>query len=251
MPDALERHILQIKRENPSYGKQRIASILSHAVGAPVCANTVAAVLKRHPAPPFSAAQAGSRWRSFVNAVCGRAATLDFKVVNDVFGRQVYILSVLHLARRRLLVCNATHNPTSDWITQQLREAFPFDTAPKYLFLDNDPLFANAVATTLPAMGITPVRIMPGRPQMNAHIERFNRTLTTELLDQIPILGAHQLIRLLHEYRRFYNTARPHQANGGEPPDHMPAPANDTGVPDAIASIPWLGGLHHEYRRAA
>ena len=252
MPDALERHILQIKHENPSYGKQRIAALLTQGIGVPVSANTVAAVLKRHPPPDFfPAATMGLPWRAFVRAVCGRAGALDFKIVTDVFGRQIYILSILHLARRELLICNATHHPTQAWITQQLREAFPFDTAPKYLFLDNDRLFAHGVARSLPAMGIKPVRITPGRPQMNAYIERFNRTLTTELLDRIPILSARQVARLLQEYRQFYNTARPHRANGGEPPLHIPRPANDAGIPDRIASVPYLGGIHHAYRRAA
>ena len=83
--------------------------------------------------------------------------------------------------------------------------------------------------------------------------ERFNRTLTEELLDHVIPLNEKHLNRLLAEYQRFYNSARPHQANDGQAPEPVQA-ANDTAFAPGMLraeAIPWLGGLHHSYRRAA
>jgi transposase InsO family protein len=252
VPDVLVQHILQIKRENPTYGKARIAAILTKSLGVPVAPNTVQAVLRRHPPPRSPETPPSKQWVAFLHAVIGRSASMDFKVVNDTSGRQIYILSILHHARRELLVCNATYSPTSAWIAQQLREAFPFDTAPRYMILDNDPHFTNAVGRILPSMGVIPKLIKPSVPKMNPFVERFNRTLTEELLDRLPILSDMQMIRLLREYRVYYNTARPHTANAGEPPIFTRPPANDTGIiPARIKPVAWLGGLHHSDKAAA
>ena len=72
-------------------------------------------------------------------------------------------------------------------------------------------------------------------------VERFNRTLTEELLDHVIPLSALHINQLIKKYQTFYNTARPHRANDV---------ALTPGALHAEA-IPWLGGLHHSYRRAA
>ena len=60
---------------------------------------------------------------------------------------------------------NATYNPTSAWvIQQQLREAFPHDTAPRYLIFDRDSIFSPAAVELMKAMGTKPVRISYGSP---------------------------------------------------------------------------------------
>ncbi|MFD0503638.1 integrase core domain-containing protein [Streptomyces chiangmaiensis] len=89
----------------------------------------------------------------------------------------------------------------------------------------------------------------PQAPRMNAHAERFIRTARAECTDRLLIYNEQHARRVLAEYARHYNTARPHRAL------HLRAPA------DASEVIPFptqriqhhdvLGGLLHEYRDTA
>ena len=76
-------------------------------------------------------------------------------------------------------------------------------------------------------------------------VERFNRTLTDELLNAVIPLNEQHLNRLLREFKQFYNTARPHRANSGEAPAPLDA-CNDERFEQSawqIESTAWLGGL--------
>jgi transposase InsO family protein len=73
-------------------------------------------------------------------------------------------------------------------------------------------------------------------------------SIRRECLDHLIVLGENHLLRILAEYVEYYNTARPHQSldwNSPVPRDVEP-PANGRAV-----ATPYLGGLHHRYRRAA
>jgi putative transposase len=178
-------------------------------------------------------------------------ASMDFKVTFDWRARPLYILCVLSHHRRQLIHCRCTYHPSAEWVAQQMREAFPFDEAPAKMLMDHDSIFLPVIKSTLPAMGIGVVRTTVKRPWQNGTIERFNRTLKEELLAHIiPISDGH-LNRLLGEFKTFYNTARPHQANDGLAPDQLIASNDVSFVPDSlrVEEIPWLAGLHHSYRR--
>ena len=171
---------------------------------------------------------------------------MDFKVSFDWRGRPLHILSVIDHQRRKLIHCCSTYHPGEGWVAQQMREAFPFDQAPAMLLMDNDSTFLPAAQKTLPAMGIKVVRTAFQCPQQNGIVERFNRTLTEELLDHIVPLSAKHLNARLAEFKSFYNTARPHRANGGQAPEQSRSAANDTpAVPIErgtlrAQAIPWL-----------
>ena len=247
---SIEQIILHIKAENPSYGAERIAALVTEQLGVPVSESTVRNVLKRNPS---SRKPSGQSWATFLANHRHLLASMDFKVTFDWRARPLYILSVIDHQRRRLVRCCSTRHPTSDWVAQQMREAFPFDEAPAMMLMDHDSIFLPIVKHTLPAMGVQVVRTAVGCPRQNGTVERFNRTLTEELLDHVVPLDETHLNRLLAEYQTFYNTARPHQANQGQAPEQAAAANDASFVPGTLRAetVPWLGGLHHSYRRAA
>ncbi len=252
VPDSVEQIILAIKAANQGYGAPRIASILTEQLKVPISESTVRNVLKRNPLPGNN--DPGSqRWLTFLRNHRNLLASMDFKVTFDWRARPLYILSIVNHCRRELAYCRSTYHPTAAWVAQQLRESFPFDDGPAKFVIDHDSIFLPVVRNTLPAMGIDVVRTAVKCPWQNGAVERFNRTLTEELLDHIiPISDIH-LNRLLANYRTFYNSARPHQANDGQAPlQHEVANSeNFIEQPLRVEAVSWLNGLHHSYRHAA
>jgi len=107
-----------------------------------------------------------------------------------------------------------------------------------------DDVFCSEGAKVL----LTPVQA----PNANAHAERWIRTVRAECLDWLLIVGHDHLKRVLRIYVEHYNRHRPHRALGLEPPD---PPAGLALVGEArrarVSRRDLLGGLLHEYRRAA
>jgi len=130
---------------------------------------------------------------------------------------------------------------------QQLREAFPWDEAPRYLVHDRDTAF-HAWATTAPAIGIDEVITAVRSPWQNAFAERLIGSIRRECLDHIIIGNARGLRRVLHAYVKYYLKSRTHLSLGKDAPVSRPvAPPRD----GEIVAIPQLGGLHHRYGRRA
>lgn len=252
---SVEKIIIDIKAANPSYGSKRISFMVTEQLGVEVSQTTVRNVLRRQQRKPTKpAAPEGQRWKDFLKNHRHIMASMDFKVTFDWRARPLFIFNVIDHHRRELVVCRATYNPSSDWVAQQIRDAYPFDEAPKLMLMDHDSIFVPVMNRTLPNMGIKVVRTSVGCPKQNGVVERLNRTLTEELLNHIIPLGAQHINGLLKQYQTFYNTARPHRANDGQSPVQQDVAANDLAfAPGTLRAeaIPWVGGLHHSYRRAA
>ena len=253
---SVEKIIIDIKADNPSYGSKRISLMVTQQLGVEVSQTTVRNVLKRQQRQPTkpTAHEGGQRWKTFLKNHRNTMASMDFKVTFDWRGKLLYILNIIDHERRELVVSRATHNPSSDWVVQQIRDAYPFDEAPGHMMMDNDSIFLPLVHQTLPNMGIKVVRTSVGCPWQNGVVERFNRTLTEELLNYIIPISALHINRLLKQYLTFYNTARPHRTLNGQTPIRQETAVNGaTFMPGTLRAqaIPWLGGLHHSYRRAA
>src|SRR3989440_3212586 len=146
---------------------------------------------------------------------------------------------------------NVTRSPTDLWVPQQLREATPYGQTPKYLIRDNDKKFEPNFARVATISGIQVLRTPYRTPQANAVCERFLGSVRRECLDHFLILHEKQLSRLLKAYVVYFNQARPHQDLGQRIPQPLALSASPSSQPHQVLSIPVLGGLHHDYQRAA
>ena len=142
---------------------------------------------------------------------------------------------VLSHARRQILHFNVTSSPSARWIGQQLREAFPFTSPPKYLLRDRDGLYGPEFQHVLQALGLEELRIAPRSPWQSPYVERFIGSLRRECLDQVIILGQGHLRRVLQSYLVYYHEWRTHLGLNKDAPEPRQVQAPGQGK---IAAFP-------------
>ena len=236
----LRQLIRRMARENPTWGRRRIRAELA-LLGYEVAELTVAKYMHR------TATRPSPTWRAFLASHARDIVAVDFFLVPALTYRLLFAFVVLHHHRRELLHLHVTDQPTAVWTARQILEAFPNETAPRYLLRDRDAIYGEA-SPGLANMGIREVLIAPRAPWQNPFVERVIGSIRRECLDQVLILNAAHLRRLLRAYVAYYNTARPHQSL-----DHNSPQPREVHRPELgrVVSIPQVGGLHHLYQRAA
>ena len=239
--------IRRLTAENPAWGEQRIADELLLKLQIRLSARTVAKYRKQLPRPRGSRDQ---RWSTFLKNHANEMWACDFLPVVDLFFCQTFIFFLIELGSRRVVHFGITRNPTSEWVTQQLREATPDRMGPKYLIRDNDTKFGVFFDRLAEVSGIEIVKIPFQAPRANAVCERFLGSVRRECLDHLLIFSDQQLHRVIKEYVAYFNRARPHQGVGQKIPEasRSESPPLRKG---RITAFPVLNGLHHDYRRAA
>jgi putative transposase len=175
--------IRRMSRENPLWGAPRIRAELLR-LGYELAESTVARYMGKRPRQPPS-----QTWQTFLRNHVGSLASIDFFVVPPVTFRLLYGFVVLLHDRRRVVHVNVTERPSAVWVAQQLREAFPFDTAPRYLIRDRDGIYGDEVGRCLRSMKIEEVVTVPRSPWQNPFVERLIGTLRRELLDHVIVLN--------------------------------------------------------------
>jgi transposase InsO family protein len=248
--------VVRMARENPRWGYLRIVGEC-RKLGIRVSATSVRRILRRHrlgPAPR----RGGPSWTAFLRAQASGMLACDFFTVETVGLTRLYVLFVVELDRRRVHLAGITAHPTGAWVTQAARNLLMDldDRAQKFRFLirDRDAKFTSAFDVVFRAAGIETIKIPPRAPRANAYAERWVRTVRSECLDWTLIWNGQHLWRVLAAYLEHYNTGRPHRGIGLEVPIPTGAlSAVDTSTdPDApIERVDVLGGLIHEYQRAA
>jgi len=203
---------------------------------------TVSRYMARHPADPNQV----KRWVAFLRNHKDGIAAMDFFTVPTASLKVLYVFFVIEHGRRRILHLNATFNPTAAWVIQQLREAFPFDTAPKHLIFDRDTIFDPGVGDAVGAMGIKPRRIAYRSPWQNPVAERWIGSCRREVLDHVVVFGQRHLLRLMRSYVSYYHEDRCHLGLGKDTPHERPITARPSGTAKVVA-LPRVGGLQHRY----
>jgi hypothetical protein len=149
--------IRRMSLANPFWGAPRIHGELLK-LGIEVCQATVAKYMARGRKPP------SQTWRTFLNNHAKQLVLTDFFVVPTVTFRVLYVFIVLAHERRRLLHFNVTAHPTSEGTAQQMAEAFPWDTARRYLLRDRDSTYGDSFRQRVRGMGIREVLTAPRTP---------------------------------------------------------------------------------------
>ena len=240
VPAAIRTLIRTMAEANPRWGAPRIHGELLK-LGIDVCQATVAKYMGRRRQPP------SQTWRTFLTNHVGQIVAADFFVVPTVTYRLLFVLVLLAHDRRRILHVAVTAHPTAAWTAQQLREACPWDEAPRYLLHDRDHAFATLGATAT-AMGIEEVVTAPHAPWQNPFVERFVGSARRECFDHVIVVNEAGVRQLMTRYCSYYEQARTHLALDKDAP--IPRPVMPPGDGDIVA-IPEVGGLHHRYERRA
>ncbi len=236
--------IRRLARENQLWGADRSRGELLK-LDIRVSTRTIQRYLRqaRPPKPP------GQSWSTFVRNHASDIWACDFLQVTDLLSRPLFAFIVIALASRRVVHVGLTRQPTDAWVTQQWREATPFER-PRFLIRDNDrkygPCFDRLAAVSEIRVLRPPIRA----PRANATCERFLCSVRRECQDHLLILSERHLRRVLAQYVASFNRARPHQGLGQRVPQPLAAPP-PAGRGGTLVAIPVLGGLHHDYQRAA
>ena len=141
-----------------------------------------------------------------------------------------------------------TEHPTAPWLSRQVTEAFPWDTAPRYLLRDRDASYGSEFCKQVDAMGIIEVITAPRSPWQNAYVESVIGSIRRECQDRIVIFNERHLRRVLSSYADYYQRTRTHLSVDKDCPDPRPIMPRKIGK---VVAIPKIGGLHYRYERLA
>ncbi len=131
---------------------------------------------------------------------------------------------------------------------QQLREAWPWDTAPQFVIRDRDTIYGSDVQRAAQAIGVEEVLTAPRSPWQNPFVERAIGSLRRECLAHVIVWNERSLRRYLQQYLTYYHEWRTHLALDKDAPVPRAVQPPTCGP---IIQVAHLGGLHHHYERRA
>ncbi|HEY4725748.1 MAG TPA: integrase core domain-containing protein [Actinomycetota bacterium] len=254
LDDDVQQLIIRLATENPRWGYQRIQGELLR-LRVEVSATAIRTTLRRHGLDPAPRPMA-TTWRAFLRQQAAGIVACDFFTVDTIWLRRLYVLFFIELDTRRVHLTGETANPNSGWVTQQARNLLVVlgerEQRLRFVLRDRDAKFSRAYDDLCRSEGIEVLITPVQAPNANAYAERWIRTVRAECLDWLLIIGRGHLQQVLRVYIEHYNAHRPHRALGLQPPDPAVEPALRSKDQSAqVHRRDLLGGLVHEYRRAA
>lgn len=233
--------IRKMSLANPRWGAPSIHGELLK-LGIHIAETTVAQYMV-HPRRPSL-----QTWKTFLKNHMTDMVSTDFFVVPTATFRLLFVFLVLSHNRRRAVHFAVTSRPTAEWTAQQLRHAFPWDTAPRYLLHDRDSCYGEHFHQTAQAMNIRQILSGPRAPWQVAFVERLIGSIRRECLDHVLIFNERGLHRILRSYFDYYQRSRTHLALNKDA--QVPRTVQPRGWGRVIA-LSQVGGLHHRYERRA
>jgi transposase InsO family protein len=246
--------ILQLARDNPTWGYDRLQGTLAN-LGHQVSDQTVGNILKAHGLEPAPQRKPHTTWTTFLKAHWDVLAAIDFTTV-EVWTTKglvtIYLLFVMELATRRVYFAGCTPQPDEAWMKRMainLTEADDgFLKGKRYLLMDRDSKFCPAFRAILEGAGVEPVLLPPRSPNLNAHLERFNRSLKDECLCKLIFFGEAMLRKAVQAFLDHYHGEHNHQGLDNRLIEPGPEVGQKTGE---VQCRERLGGLLRYYYRSS
>jgi hypothetical protein len=231
--------IKRIANENPMWGVPRIhGEILK--VGYDISQATVWRYT-----PKDRNNHSGQRWETFLKNHASEIISIDFFTIPTVNFKLLHVLVFLSHGRK-IVHYNITHNPSSEWCSQQIKNALYNCEQPKYLIRDRDCRFGNMFKQTVACFGIRDVVTSYRSPWQNGYVERVIGSIRREFLDHVIVMNENHLRKLLKEYFHYYNYQRTHLGLNKDSPESRPVH-----IVGKIEKIAVANGLHNYYYRQA
>jgi putative transposase len=238
---AVSQEVRDLIRANPLWGAPRIHRELLK-LGIDIGETGVSKYMVRQRKSPIQT------WRTFLDNHIRQLVSVDFFTVPTIRFQVLYVFLVLARERRRILQFNVTAHPTAEWTAQQLRNAFPWDSAPRYLLRDRDRISGDDFTRQLHDMGIEQVLCAPRSPWHRAYIERVIGTIRRECLDHVIIFSEAALYQQVKSFAAYLHASRTHLSLAKDSPGSRAVQPPELG---RIVAVSQVGGLHHRYERRA
>ena len=252
--DAIAELIVNMASDNPGWGYTRIKGALTN-VGYEVGRTTIKRVLLENGIGPAPERNKGMSWRSFLKAHLGAIAGMDFFTVEVVTLTglvRCFVLVVIDLKTRSVEIAGIVHQPDGRWMNQVARNLTDvcdgFLRDGYYVLHDRDPLFTAQFRDTLAAGGATAVRLPAKSPNLNAHAERFVRSIKEECINRVVPLGERHLRTVVRQFMIHYHEERNHQSLDNQ---LIRPAAGVVRLDKPIKRRERLGGLINYYHREA
>ena len=251
----LEDLVVQMAKENRSWGYDRLAGALAH-LGYDIRDQTVGNILKRRGLRPAPERKNTTTWKDFIRTHTDVLWATDFFTTEVwTLGGLVtfYVLFFLHVGSRRVHIAGVTPHPNTPWMQQIARnvtmEAWGFLEPGHYVIHDGDGKFCPAFKQIVDDTGVLRILLPPRSPHLNAFAERFVRSVKEEALSRLILFGERSLWHVLNEYMAHYHAERPHQGKGNV--ILFPSTRPEQNQEGLVCCHERLGGLLKYYDREA
>ncbi len=220
----LEDLIVKLALENTNDGYQTLAGRVK-LLGFDTNPETIQNVLQRNGIRPAPERSGRLTWREFLDNHWEDLAATDFLIweVLTPFGLAThYVLFYIRHIDRRAHIAGITTHPDEDWMLQMARNITDPETGflseGMLLLHDRDTKYTSQFDRTLNESGIETLKLPAQSPNLNAHAERFVRSVMEHCLNRMIITSEEHLRKVLKEYVDYYNHERCHQGIGNRIP---------------------------------
>jgi transposase InsO family protein len=250
----IEALVVRLAEDNRDWGHRRIQGALSN-LGHKIARSTIASILERHGIEPTPERSRKTTWKEFLTRHWDLIVAADFFTV-EVWTRRglqrFLVLFFIDLATRKVEIAGIAPVVNGLWMSQvarNLTDAVDGVLAGKrYLIHDRDPLFTAEFLRMLADAGVKSIKLPPRSPNLNAHAERFVRSIKESCLDRMIFFGENSLRKTIAEFVAHYHAERNHQGLG----NRIICPeASHFGASGSIRRRQRLGGMLNNYYRDA
>jgi putative transposase len=254
--EEIERLVVQMAKENRQWGYRRIQGALAN-LGHRAAPSTIADILRRNGIEPAPERSCKTSWKEFLAQHWDLIVAADFFTVEVWTGkglRRFIVLFFIELSTRRVEIGGISPVANGLWMSQIARNLTDSEDGllrrKRYLIHDRDPLFTEAFLSTIKDSGVRPVRLPPRSPNLNAHAERFVRSIKESCLDRLILFGESSLRTVIQNFIMHYHRERNHQGldNRLIEPEPGLKKAAQTGP---VHCRERLGGMLNYYYRTA